>query len=108
MDQRVAPLALPAELESALAMAVREATTNVLRHAAASRVEVELGQDAGETRLQISDDGKGGVTRHGNGLSGMRERLQAVGARLEVDSPPGGGTRLVVTVPRAALEASAP
>jgi two-component system sensor histidine kinase DesK len=108
MDQRVAPMVLPAPLESALAMAVREATTNVLRHASAGRVEVELASDAGELRLQISDDGKGGIVRHGNGLTGMRERLQAAGARLDIDSPPGGGTRLLVTVPRAELEAPAP
>lgn len=106
LDQRVAPVHLSAPLESALAMAVREATTNVLRHASASRVEVELVMDAGELRLQISDDGKGGIARQGNGLMGMRERLHSLGGRLEIDSPPGGGTRLLLTLPRAALEAN--
>lgn len=108
LDQRLAPVALAPAAESALAMAVREATTNVLRHAGASRVDVELSVVDGEVRLAISDDGRGGVTRPGNGLAGMRERLADVGGGLEVDSPPGGGTRLLVRLPRTALEGPAP
>lgn len=104
LDQRLAPVDLPPPLESALAMALREATTNVLRHARASRVEVELLQADGELQLVISDDGRGGDLRPGNGLAGMRERIAAVGGRLDIDSPAGGGTRLQITLPRAALE----
>lgn len=103
LDQRLAPVALEPALESALALALREAVTNVLRHADARRVEVELVDEAGELRLRIADDGRGGAIAPGNGLAGMRERLAAFGAELEVDSPPGGGTRLQVTLPRRAL-----
>lgn len=107
LDQRLAQVALDPALESALALALREAVTNVLRHAGARRVEVELVADDGELRLCIADDGRGGAGAPGNGLAGMRERLAAFGAELEVDSPLGGGTRLQVTLPRRALEAGA-
>jgi two-component system sensor histidine kinase DesK len=108
LDQRLAPVAVAAEAESALAMAVREAVTNVLRHADASRVDVELGTFDGELRLSISDDGRGGATTPGTGLSGMRERLAAVGGRLEIDSPEGEGTRLLITLPRTVIAGPAP
>jgi two-component system sensor histidine kinase DesK len=108
LDQRLAPVALPPAVESALAMTLREATTNVLRHARADRVEVELSVDAGQCTLSITDDGRGGIGVHGNGLSGMGERVAAIGGMLEIDSPVGGGTRLRVLLPRAALAGPAP
>ena len=108
LDQRLAPVDLPPAIESALAMALREATTNVLRHARANRVEVELVQVDHELQLVISDDGRGGDVRPGNGLAGMRERIAAVGGRLDIDSPSGGGTRLQITLPRTAIEGPAP
>jgi len=108
LDQRLAPVAVNADAESALAMAVREAVTNVLRHASASRVDVELAAVDGELRLSISDDGRGGAIRPGNGLSGMRERLAAVGAELDIDSPAGEGTRLLITLPRTAIAGPSP
>lgn len=105
LDQRLAPVELPASVESALAMALREATTNVLRHAGAARVDVELALHEGEWRLSIADDGRGGIGEHGSGLAGMRERILAIGGRLDIDSPVGGGTRLVIALPAAALTA---
>ena len=101
LDQRLAPVALDADREQALALAVRESVTNVIRHAQARRVEVELGEHAGSARLSIADDGRGGATAPGNGLAGMRERLLAVGGTLEIDSAPGAGTRLTMHVPLA-------
>src|SRR4249919_1118222 len=99
LDQRLAPLALDAKVEFALAMALREATTNIIRHAEANRVEVELVEESPGLRLSISDDGRGGIARHGNGLTGMRERLQEIGGTLEIESLPGAGTRLVLRAP---------
>lgn len=99
LDQRLAPLAIAAPVEQALALAVREAVTNIIRHAAAKRVEIELRQRDGELQLSIADDGCGGITRSGTGLSGMQERLSAVGGSLQIDSSPDAGSRLLLRVP---------
>ena len=90
---------LPAEVESCLAMVLREAVTNVERHARANRVEVLVESDARIVRMRIHDDGRGGVNARGNGLTGMRERVQALDGKLEVDSPRGRGTTIEVTLP---------
>jgi two-component system sensor histidine kinase DesK len=108
LDQRLEPLALSAAAEPVLAMALREAVTNVLRHAGATRVEVELSRRGAALCLAISDDGRGGAATPGNGLLGMRERLAAVGGTLDIDSPPGAGTRLLLKLPAAAIEGPAP
>ena len=97
-------MALTPEAESVLALGLREAVTNILRHARAARVEVELGADAGGVQLSISDDGRGGVIEPNTGLAGMTERLRALGGSLEFDSIPGSGTRLVLSLPRPALQ----
>jgi two-component system sensor histidine kinase DesK len=108
LDHRLAPVALPPAAESVLAMALREAVTNVLRHASAGRVEVELSQRAGKLCLSIADDGRGGALTPGNGLAGMRERLATVGGSLEIDSPAGAGTRLLLSLPISAIEGPSP
>lgn len=72
---------------------LREATTNVLRHAAASSVTVRLAPGM----LRIDDDGSGTQGREGNGIHGMRERATASGAVLSVGSRAAGGTRVEVT-----------
>ena len=82
-----------------LALALREAATNVIRHAEARRCRATLARVEGDVLLEIRDDGLGGARSDGNGLAGMRERVLAAGGTLEVDSPAGGGTRLVVRVP---------
>ena len=102
LDQRLAPLPIDVEVEQALALALREAITNIIRHADARRVEVELSAERDRLLLSIGDDGRGGVERHGNGLTGMRERLAAVGGTLDVESARGAGTRLLLRVPRGA------
>ncbi len=91
------PLALGAEAEAALALGLREAVTNVLRHARARRVEVALRRADGWAVLEIADDGRGGPIRDGHGLGGMRERLEALGGDLSIDA--GAGTRLRLRVP---------
>ncbi|WP_460797327.1 sensor histidine kinase [Microbacterium sp. GXF0217] len=87
----------PAALSPAQALTatwiVREATTNVLRHAAASRVQVRVATG----QLSIVDDGRGRGGPEGNGIRGMRERAAAAGARLTVDDEPAGGTVVEVT-----------
>lgn len=107
LDARLAPLAIEPATEQALALVLREAVTNVVRHARAGRVEVELTEQAGTLRLSIADDGRGGATPSGHGLSGMQERARALGGSLEIDSPAGAGTRLCLQVPHALAGAQA-
>jgi len=88
---------LPPEIGSALALALREAVTNVVRHARAGRCGVRLAAAGGAVVLEVEDDGRGGELREGAGLAGMRERIAALGGTVERRS--AGGTRLVVTLP---------
>ncbi|CAN5857517.1 sensor histidine kinase [soil metagenome] len=83
--------------ESALAMALREAVTNVARHAGARTCQVTLGVRDGEVRLVVADDGVGGDAPEGNGLSGMRERIAALGGCVQRTGKPG--TTVTVAVP---------
>ena len=100
LDARIPALPqLASEIESALAMSLREAVTNIVRHADADRVEVELQADPRSLALSISDDGRGSAIKPGNGLTGMRERIERLGGRLTVDSAPGLGTRLRIWLP---------
>lgn len=92
---------LTAATQSALALALREAATNVQRHARAHRVDVALDAGAGFATLRVADDGRGGAVRFGNGLGGMRERLEAVGGTLQVTSGHGSGTCIEARVPLA-------
>lgn len=94
--------ALPSAAETALAMTVREAVTNIQRHARARRASIALETVGEEAVLRIVDDGRGGAIVPGNGLSGMRERIEAVGGRLRIDAGKGEGTRIEVRVPLAA------
>jgi len=92
-----ARVALPALQESVLSMAVREAVTNVVRHAHARTCTLRLGQRNGSCYLAIEDDGRGGFENEGNGLRGMRERVEMLGGTLIRDSQ--AGTKLAITVP---------
>lgn len=92
------PAALPADAGAVLAMTLREAVTNVIRHAAASQCRIEVGLDAGAARLVVVDDGAGGGSGEGNGLKGMRQRLTAAGGSLDLDAGQSG-TRLTAAVP---------
>jgi two-component system sensor histidine kinase DesK len=100
LDARIPALPqLASDIEAALALSLREAVTNIVRHAAADRVEVELQADPRSLALSISDDGRGTSIKPGNGLTGMRERIEQLGGRLNVDSAPGIGTRLRIWLP---------
>ncbi|MPY67459.1 sensor histidine kinase [Deinococcus sp. SDU3-2] len=88
---------LPAPTEAGAAMLLREAVTNVVRHAHAREVEVTLTRTKGGHRLVIRDDGVGGEGPEGSGLTGMRERLRALGGQLTRDGT--GGTTLTADFP---------
>lgn len=103
---------LPAEHEAALALALREAVTNVVRHADARRASIRARATAEDVELEVTDDGRGAGARDGAGLSGMRERVAALGGRVDLLSGPGGsprpGTRLLVRLPRTAPDPAVP
>jgi two-component system sensor histidine kinase DesK len=88
---------LPALLESVLSLAVREGVTNVVRHARATHCRLRIEQQNGSCRLEIADDGQGFSTVEGNGLRGMRERVEMLGGTLERRNK--SGTTLTITLP---------
>ena len=65
------------------------------------------GIEGGMLRVEVCDDGVGGASPDGTGLVGLADRLDVLGGRLEVDSPPGGGTRLTAAIPLARSDHSA-
>ncbi len=87
------------EAETALALALREAVTNVVRHAGASQVSVTVRRGAADAVVTVTDDGTGVRSRPGGGLRGMRERLESLSGRLEVAQAVPRGTHLVASVP---------
>ena len=92
-------VALSPEQESVLSLALREAVTNVVRHADASRCNVTLKRSDALCTLEISDDGCGVRGPEGNGLRGLRERLEALGGSLRLLT--SNGTRLIIDLPLA-------
>lgn len=88
---------LPAVQESVLSLAVREAVTNVVRHAQARTCRMRLEQENGSCRLEIHDDGCGASNGEGNGLRGMRERVEMIGGTLSRSTE--AGTTLIITLP---------
>jgi signal transduction histidine kinase len=94
---------LPA-VELALFRVVQEALNNVAKHAQARRVEIKLERGEGEVRVSIADDGRGFVPQEalrgtGLGLLSMRERVEYLGGRFELESAPGEGTKVRAIVP---------
>jgi signal transduction histidine kinase len=91
---------LPERVEVAAYYVVSEALTNTVKHARASMVEVDVDVTDGVLRLLIRDDGAGGADpSRGSGLIGLSDRVEAAGGRIEITSPPEGGTSLLVTIP---------
>jgi signal transduction histidine kinase len=96
------------DVESAIYFCCLEALNNVAKYADASAVEIRLQQSDGELRFEVSDDGRGfdtASTRHGTGLQGIADRLDALGGRFEIRTAPGEGTTLVGLVPSPTREA---
>jgi PAS domain S-box-containing protein len=86
---------LPAPVEVAAYYVVSEALANVAKYAAASAVRVRIWRTADEARIEVADDGAGGADPNGgSGLRGLADRVEALGGRLTIDSPPGAGTTL--------------
>jgi signal transduction histidine kinase len=71
---------------------------NVVKHANASQVTVRVDQRDGALTVDVGDDGVGGASLRGSGLLGLKDRVEALGGVLRIDSHPGGGTRLHAVV----------
>lgn len=93
----------PAE-ETVLGLALREAVTNVVRHAQASTCRLKFQAEDGRRSLLIEDDGSHAIQREGNGLRGMRERVESLGGTLLLERD--HGTRLVIELPAGTGSAS--
>jgi signal transduction histidine kinase len=90
----------PPSVEATAYFVVSEALTNVVKHSGAERAEVVARASDGVLRVEIRDDGAGGATLGGGtGLVGLRDRVDALAGTLAIESPPGGGTRIVLTLP---------
>ena len=102
---RVEIIELPEErlagpVEAAAYYVAAEAITNVAKYARASQVTVSVGHASGRASLTVSDDGVGGADAAlGTGLRGLADRVEALGGHLDVDSPPGRGTRIRAEIP---------
>ncbi len=79
---------------------VVEALTNIAKHSHASEATVNIRRNGRWLRIEVRDNGLGGANpTHGSGLAGLRDRIQALDGRMWVESPRGGGTRLIVEIP---------
>jgi signal transduction histidine kinase len=97
LGERVAPAA-----EAAAYFVVAEALTNVAKYAQATQAAVRIRLHGDGVAVEISDDGVGGADAvRGSGLRGLEDRVSALDGTLEVDSPPGLGTRIVAHIPAA-------
>lgn len=101
VETEAVELPLSPAQESVAALIIREAVTNVVRHSKARTCHLRISRNNGNGVLEIQDDGRGGLNRGGNGLRGMRERVEALGGTLTYKS--SAGTRLKFAFPLTAL-----
>ena len=98
--EEVPPERLPAAVEAAAYFVVAESLTNVVKYAHAEHAAVRVGRDNGYAVVEVRDDGVGGADpSSGTGLRGLADRIAALDGRLEIDSPPGGGTLVRAKIP---------
>jgi PAS domain S-box-containing protein len=96
----VTPERFPPAIEATAYFVVSEALTNVVKHAGARHAEVKAAVDDGTLRLEVRDDGGGGADpRRGSGLTGLRDRVEALNGTIEIASAAGRGTSLVARIP---------
>jgi signal transduction histidine kinase len=101
VSMEVAVDRLPLAVEATAYFTVAEALTNVVKHARADRATVRADVADGHLRVEVADDGVGGAQSGGTGLVGLLDRLATLDGTLQVESSPGGGTRLTALIPLA-------
>ena len=93
---------LPMSVQTTAYFVVAEALTNASKHAHADGVDVRVAVDDGRATVEVRDDGSGGVDpAKGSGLTGLADRVSALGGTLEIDSPAGAGTTVRAQLPLA-------
>ena len=91
---------LPEQVEVAAYYVVSEALANVQKYAEATHVEIGIGREDGRAVVEVRDDGVGGASATGgSGLRGLADRVEALGGRLEIESPAGAGTTVRAVIP---------
>ena len=100
VEVAVPPARFAPAIEAAAYFVCAESLTNVAKHAGASQVRIGITQEDGWLTVVVADDGTGGADpSRSSGLRGLSDRVEALGGRLAVDSPPGGGTRVMAALP---------
>ncbi len=89
----------PARVETAAYFVAAEAMTNAIKHSGAGRIDISVGRRNGMLEIEVSDDGTGGADEQGNGLAGLRRRVEALDGTLKVESPEGGPTTIRAELP---------
>jgi two-component system sensor histidine kinase DesK len=97
LEAELDPIPLPPSHEVVLSLAIREAVTNIVRHAHAKRCRISLRAAGDVLTMTVADDGRGAKAPFGSGLTGMQERLQSLGGKLTREN--AGGTVLTMTLP---------
>ena len=88
----------PPHIEAAAYFFIAEALTNVAKHAQATHAELHVKCSDGRLTIDVRDDGIGGADGTGNGIAGLRDRIEALGGQMQLTSPPGHGTHLHATI----------
>jgi signal transduction histidine kinase len=94
---------LPVSVQTSVYFVIAEALTNASKHARCERIEVRVAVGEGRALVEVRDDGSGGASpARGSGLSGLGDRVSALGGTLEIDSPAGAGTTIRAQIPATA------
>jgi signal transduction histidine kinase len=99
VDIQVPDRRYPPPVEAATYFIIAEALTNTVKHASATRSHVNVEEHDDTLLVNVDDDGRGGANLRGSGLPGIKDRIDALGGGFHLDSPPGRGTRLRVSLP---------
>jgi signal transduction histidine kinase len=99
VELEITPERLSEPVEATAYFVASEALANVAKHAHASHASIAVNRTNGRVSVEIADDGVGGADADGSGLRGLRDRVEALDGRLDVESPEAGGTRIVAAIP---------
>jgi signal transduction histidine kinase len=93
------PVRPPLVVETAAYFVAAETITNAAKHAPGASVRITIAESGEKLIVSISDDGPGGADPHGAGLTGLRQRVEALDGRLDISSPLGSGTSIRTDLP---------